>query len=450
MKECDLLVIGGGSGGVRAARLAAACGARVILAEQGALGGTCVNVGCVPKKLFVYAASFSEDAEAAAGSGWTAAACGDMHWQTLRDNKNAEIARLNKVYATLLQDAGVEMLSQRAVLCGAQMAQVGEHTVHAKHILLATGAAPVRPNLPGAELGVLSDDMFFLPELPRRAAVLGGGYIALEFAGILAGLGVETTLCYRADLPMRGVDDDLRAHLAAEIEKRGVRLQSGVAPTGLEKNGAGRRLLLDGGLTVDADLILLATGRKPNFADLGLEHANVSPDKKGHLSVNGNYQTECPWLYAIGDLLPTPALTPVATAEAMVFVSRVFGGDAVPDIDYGCIPTAVFSRPPLATVGLGEAAARQKGHRVRVYKSEFKAMKKTLSGKDWRSVMKIVVDADDERVLGVHLIGDDAGEIIQGFAVALRLGARKADFDATIGVHPTSAEELVTMRVAAD
>ena len=289
--------------------------------------------------------------------------------------------------------------------------------------------------------------MFFLPKLPRRAAVIGGGYIALEFAGILAGLGAETTLCHRADLPLRGFDEDLRVHLAAEIAKRGVNIRAGIAPSGIEKhNGALRVNFADGG-ALDTDLVLLATGRKPALSALGVEEAGAAINARGFLETDENYQVKnCPSLYAIGDVLQTPALTPVATAEAGVFISRIFGGDKTAAVDYAHIPTAVFSRPQLGTVGMSESAAAKEGVRVKIYKSAFSAMKRGFAGQDWQTLMKLVVREEDGRVLGAHLIGEDAGEIIQGFAVALRLGATKADFDSTVGVHPTSAEEFVTMR----
>ncbi|MGU9952197.1 MAG: glutathione-disulfide reductase [Gammaproteobacteria bacterium WSBS_2016_MAG_OTU1] len=450
MKEYDLLVIGGGSGGVRAARLAATMGKKVLLAEKAALGGTCVNVGCVPKKLFVFASSYPEEVESAAAYGWTNASIGELDWNTLRENKNREITRLNNAYSDLLSKSGAEVIQGEARLTGEQTATIqtadGAIEVHADKILLASGAAPTRPNLSGAELGVLSDDMFFLPALPKRAAVIGGGYIALEFAGILSGLGVETTICYRADLPLRGFDDDLRAHLANEIAKRGVAIHAGVAPTGLRQNDD--ELLVDfaEGEPLAADLVLLATGRTPQTATLGLENTKAVADKRGFLMVDENYcVANCQHLYAIGDIIETLALTPVATAEAGVFVSRIYGGEAK-TIDYTHIPTAVFSRPPLATAGMSEAAATKQGFRTKIYKSEFRAMRRGFAGKDWQMLMKLVVDEASGRVLGAHLVGDDAGEIIQGIAIAVRMGATKADFDSTIGVHPTSAEEFVTMR----
>ena len=447
MKKCDLLVIGGGSGGVRAARFAAATGARVILVEKAALGGTCVNVGCVPKKLFTFAAGFSEERECAAAYGWRNAG-GEMDWNVLRENKNREIARLNEIYAGILKDANVEVINAEARLSGEKTAQCGDTEIHADKILLATGATPSRPDMPGAAMGVLSDDMFYLPSLPRRAAVLGGGYIALEFAGILSGLGVETTLCYRADLPLRGFDDDLREHMAAEVAKRGVKIQSGNAPVALEKYNDALQVRFADGDALTADLALFATGRRPLTDNIGLEeHAGVTPDGRGFLSVDDDYRVkDCPWLYAIGDIIQTPALTPVATAEAGAFVSRVYKNDKTATVDYAHLPTAVFSRPQMGTVGMSESAAAKKDIRIRTYKSVFRAMKRSFAGKDWETLIKLVVDADSGKVLGAHYIGDDAGEIIQGFAVALRMGATKADFDATIGVHPTSAEEFVSLR----
>ena len=441
-----MLVIGGGSGGVRAARRAAKAGGRVMIAEMGALGGTCVNVGCVPKKLFVYAASFRGECAAAPAFGWSSAQSGAMHWDALRENKNHEIRRLNAAYDKLLQDSGVELAAHKAELLGENRAQVGGENIQADKILLATGASPTRANMPGAELAMLSDDMFFLPSLPKRAAVVGGGYIALEFAGILAGLGAETTLCHRADLPLRGFDMDVRAHLAKEICKRGVNLRAGIAPSGLEKHGDGIRLRFADDSVLDSDLVLMATGRAPKTAALGLENTPAKADSRGFLEVDDDYRVaNCKNLFAIGDIINTPALTPVATAEAEAFVSRMFGGDAQAKVDYANLPTAVFSRPPLATVGLSEEAAAKKGIATKVYKNIFRPMKSGFGGSDSESLYKLVVAADSGRVLGAHLVGDDAGEIIQGIAVAIRMGATKADFDSTIGVHPTSAEELVTM-----
>ncbi len=446
--DCDLFVIGGGSGGVRAARKAAATGAGVILAEKGALGGTCVNVGCVPKKLFVYAAGFAEESKLAQSYGWQNAAVGALHWQTLRDNKNQEIKRLNGIYDKLLADNGVKVINAEATLGGGNVVCAGGREYRAGRILLAAGGAPAAANIPGAELAMLSDDMFFLPQLPKRAAVIGGGYIAVEFAGILAGLGVETTIVYRADLPLRGFDDDLRRSLAAEMAKHHITIRKGFAPSGLHKDGDSVRISFDGGGDdLHADMALMATGRKPQTASLGLDKVGITPRKNGTLEVDDDFATTAKGVYAIGDLLQTLALTPVAIAEAEVFVARAFGG-AKAKMDYDNIATAVFSSPPLATVGMSEQAAQQAGYKVRVYRSTFRQMKHSLdtSGDGGMSMMKLVVSADDNKVLGVHIAGKDCAEMIQGFAVALKCGATKDDFDSTIGVHPTSAEELVTMR----
>ena len=450
MRECDLLVIGGGSGGVRAARLAAQRGKNVILAEKNALGGTCVNIGCVPKKIFVYASSFSDDFSAAAAFGWTAANGGAHDWKTLRENKDREIARLNSVYAKLLKNAGVKVVADSAELCGDNIVRAGGEDIRADKILIATGAVPARPNLPGAALGLLSDDMFFLPSLPRRAAVVGGGYIALEFAGILAGLGVETSLCYRADLPLRGFDDDLRAHLATEIAARGVQIRAGNAPAKIDKNGDTLRLHFANGDALDTDIVLLATGRKPSLPP-GLDKTGAEANERGFLEVDDDYRVRgCDSLYAVGDVLQTPALTPVATAEAGAFVARAFGdggggNNSSAQVDYAHIPTAVFSRPPLATVGMTESAAAKKGIAVKVHKSAFATMKNGFAGRQWKMLMKLVADEKSGKILGAHLVGEDAAEIIQGIAVAVKMGATKADFDSTIGVHPSSAEEFVTM-----
>lgn len=450
MMDCDLFVIGGGSGGVRAARKAAAAGAKVIIAEKSALGGTCVNVGCVPKKLFVYAAGFADDAKLAQSYGWQNADIGALNWRALVDNKNKEIKRLNEVYQSLLSDNGVNIINAEASLGGGNVVIAGGKQYRAGRILLATGGKPAAANIPGAELAMLSDDMFFLPKLPKRAAVIGGGYIAVEFAGILAGLGVETTIIYRADLPLRGFDDDLRKHLAAEMAQHNINIRAGNAPAALQTGGDGVRITFGGGGDDEsADMVLMATGRKAQTASLGLDKVNITPRQNGTLEVDDNFATSAKDIYAIGDLLQTPALTPVATAEAEVFVSRAFGGDggASLTMDYDNIATAVFSSPPLATVGISEQTAKDTGRQVRIFRSVFRPMKHSLdTNASGKMMMKLVVAADDDKVLGVHIIGKDCAEMIQGFAVALKLGATKRDFDNTIGVHPTSAEELVTMR----
>lgn len=444
-----MFVIGGGSGGVRAARKAAAQGAKVILAEKSALGGTCVNVGCVPKKLFVYAAGFADDNNLARSYGWQNADIGKINWRALIDAKNQEIKRLNGIYESLLADNGVNIINAEASLGGGNVVIAGGREYQAKKILLATGGKPAAAKLPGAELAMLSDDMFFLPKLPKRAAVIGGGYIAVEFAGILAGLGVETTIIYRADLPLRGFDDDLRTHLAEEMKHHHINIRSGNAPSALQTGGDGVMITFDGGGDDEtADMVLMATGRKPQTASLGLDKVNITPRKNGTLEVDESFATSAKDIHAIGDLLQSPALTPVATAEAEVFVARIFGGDDTATMDYNNIATAVFSSPPLATVGLSEQAAKDAGRQTKIFRSVFRPMKHSLDTTrgGGKMMMKLVVGADDDKVLGVHLAGKDCAEMIQGFAVALKLGATKRDFDNTIGVHPTSAEELVTMR----
>lgn len=448
METCDLFVIGGGSGGVRAARKAAERGAKVFLAEQAQLGGTCVNIGCVPKKLFYYSAGFGDECKQAAAYGYEKAALGAMQWQTLRANKDAEIKRLNGIYAKLLAD--VNVIHAPAQLESATTVQCDGKLYEAKKILLASGGTPARLPIDGAELGVVSEDLFYLDELPKRVVLLGGGYIALEFAGIFAGWGVDTTLCYRADLPLRGMDDDIRQSLVAGMQQHGITIKSGVSPTAIEAietaQGA-RRLHFDNGETLDADLVIFATGRKPNTAALNLDKAGITPRKNGTLEVNESFQTTCPSVYAVGDLLQTPALTPVAINEAEVFIRRNFDGDTTAAVNYTTLPTAIFSRPSLATVGISENTARAQNLNIAVYKSRFRPMKTAFANAPDESYIKLIVSTDDDRVLGAQMLGEHASEIMQGVAVALTAGATKADFDATIGIHPTSAEEFVTLRL---
>ena len=445
MQTCDLFVIGGGSGGVRAARLAAEAGARVVLAENRQLGGTCVNVGCVPKKLFTYAAEFSEAAQDAPAFGWTQARAGQLDWPRLRENKNREIARLNRVYQDNLEKAGVQIVPARAAIAGPNAVVADGREYRAEKILVAVGARPSRPRIPGAEVGVASDDMFHLEAMPKRAVVVGGGYIALEFAGILAGFGVRTVLCFRADLPLRGFDGDLRRLAAAEVARRGVVFKTGHPPESAEASGGVKKLRLAGGETLEADLILFATGRRPALEKLGLENAGVSPDEKGFLRADESFCVGGS-VYALGDVLPTPALTPVAIAEAKVFAARAFGGDPQARMDYENIPTAIFSRPNMASVGLTEERARERLGEVAVYRAEFTAMKDGLPGSGRRSLVKLIADKKDGRIVGAHIAAAHAGEIIQGFAAAVKLGATKRDLDAVVGVHPTTAEEFVTLR----
>lgn len=442
----DLIVAGGGSGGVRAARRAAAAGARVLLAESAALGGTCVNVGCVPKKLFYYAAGLRETTEHAAAYGYPSAALGDFAWHTLRDNKSAEIKRLNAVYQSLLQESGVDIVSGHAALQDGNTVDINGSTYQAQHILLATGGEPVRPPLPGAEHAALSDDLFYLSEFPRRVIMVGGGYIALEFAGIFNGLGARTTLCYRADLPMRGLDSDMRQRLADGIAASGVSIAAGSAPERITAASDGLQLHLQGGKTLEADLVVFATGRRPRTAALNLDSAGIAPAADGTLAVDADYRTACASVYAIGDLIPTPALTPVATAEAEVFVRRVFGGEREAAVDYQAVPTAVFSRPGLATTGIGEAAAAARGLDITVQRAAFKPMQSSFAGGSGESYIKLVSERGSGRVIGAQMLGADAAEIMQGIAVAIKAGATAADFGGTVGIHPTSAEEFVTLR----
>ncbi len=443
--DFDLFCIGGGSGGVRASRVCASYGAKVAIAEEKYFGGTCVNVGCIPKKLFSYAAHYREDFHDAAGYGWRAP---DpvFHWPTLLENKNREIARLNAIYENVLAKAGVEILKLRAAIVDPHSVECGGKTYSAKHILVATGSWPTVPDIPGRELAITSNEAFFLPELPASIIVVGGGYIALEFASIFNGLGVPTTLVYRGKRLLRGFDADLGARLGEEMAKKGIqiRLESDIAA--LEKNA-------DGSLAVtfrDAShgrtgMAMFATGRKPNTRDLGLEAAGVQLAGDGAIKVNEYLASSVDSIHAIGDVTNRINLTPVATAEGMALAKTLFR-DQPTLMDYHDIPTAVFAIPNLSTVGLSEELAIARGHAVEIYKTSFRSLRHTLSGSEEKTFMKLVVDAATQRVLGAHMMGADAGEIIQGIAIALKCGATKAQFDSTIGIHPTAAEEFVTMR----
>lgn len=442
--DYDLVVIGGGSGGVRAARIAAGLGARVAICEERFWGGTCVNVGCVPKKLMVYAASVGEAVQDGVGFGWSFGE-GRFDWPAFRERKDAEIGRLNGIYGRMLEGAGCEVIEGRAAVSGPHQVRVGDRLLSAERVVIATGGRPVVPELPGAEFAVVSDAMFHLDALPKRAAVVGTGYIGVEFAGILQGLGVDVTLIGRQDLPLRGFDQDVRVHLADELGKRGIHLAMGVSPTAIEAQGAARRLTLSDGRTLEVDLVLFATGRAPNSDGLGLRELGVAIGERGGVLVDDGFATSVPWIFAVGDVLDRVQLTPVALAEGMLLARNLFGGRD-DRMRYDVIPTAVFSNPPVGTVGLAEHEARAAGHDVVVFRSSFKPMRHTLSGRDERTLMKLVVDRATDVVLGAHMVGPDAGEIIQGLGIALRCGATKAQFDATIGVHPSAAEEFVTMR----
>ncbi len=445
--DYDFFVIGAGSAGVRASRIAAGHGAKVAVVEDKYLGGTCVNVGCVPKKLFTYAAHFAEDFEDAAGFGWSVGAR-SFAWPRLIENKNAEIARLNGIYQRLLDGAGVEIIDGRGRLVDAHTVAVGDKSHTAERILVATGGWPTVPDFPGREHVITSNEAFFLEDLPARVVIVGGGYIAVEFAGIFHGLGSKVTQLYRGPLFLRGFDDDLRAFLAEEMLKKGVDLRFNAVVERITKrgNGSGDLIVeLAGGGTIEADLVMYATGRHPSTAGIGLEEAGVALDKRGAIVVDGNWRSSVENIYAIGDVTDRIQLTPVAIAEGHALADRLFGPSGR-DMDYRDVPSAVFSQPNLASVGLTEAEARAELGDVDIYKSAFRPMKHTLSGRDERSLMKLIVERASDRVVGIHMIGPEAGEIIQGLAVAIKAGATKAQFDATIGIHPTAAEEFVTMR----
>ncbi len=442
--DYDLFVIGAGSGGVRAARTAGALGAKVAIAEDRFYGGTCVNVGCVPKKLLVYAAHFAEEFEDAAGFGWRVDSSA-FDWPTLIANKDAEIARLNGIYERLLKNAGVEIFDGRATVADAHAIEVLGRRVSARHILVATGGRPFLPEFPGHQHASVSDDMFHLERLPKRLVVVGGGYIAVEFAGIFSGLGTEVTQLYRGPHFLRGFDDDVRHFLCDEMRKKGINVRFNATIERIEKRGGDLCAELADGSEIPADLILYATGRVPNSAGLGLEDAGVTLAANGAVEVDDSFRTAVPSIHAIGDVIDRVQLTPVALAEGMWLAHTLFG-EAPPPFDYADIPSAVFSQPTIGTVGLTEAQARERCAAVDIYTSEFRPLKHTLSGRDERTLMKLVVDRDSDRVVGAHMVGPDAGEIIQGIGIAIKCRATKAQFDATIGIHPTSAEEFVTMR----
>ena len=442
--EFDLFVIGAGSGGVRAARMAAQRGARVAVAEDAPLGGTCVNLGCIPKKLYSYAAHFADAFDESHGFGWSGATP-TFDWNVLKTNRAREISRLNGVYARLLLDAGVSVLNGRARIVGANEVEVNGRVYMATHILVATGGRPVVPAFPGSELAITSNEIFDLAEFPRRLVVVGGGYIACEFASIFRGLGAQVTQLYRGEQVLRGFDDDVRNFLAAEMRKKGVDLRTKVEVERIERNIGGLLLTLRDGSTVAANTVLYATGRAPNTADLGLGDIGIELSPNGAVLVDAHYASAVPSVHALGDVIDRVQLTPVALAEAMALVDRLFG-EGQRSVDYELIPTAVFTHPNIGTVGLSEQAARERFGEVRIFRSEFKALKHTLSGSTERTLVKLVVDAASDRVVGLHMVGADAGETVQGFAVAMKAGATKAQFDATVGIHPTAAEEFVTLR----
>lgn len=443
--DYDLFVIGAGSGGVRAARMAAGLGAKVAIAEDRYFGGTCVNVGCVPKKLYVYASQFSESFSAAAGFGWKV---GDsvFTWANLVSSKDKEINRLQSVYDKLLRDSQVFVINGRATLVGAHTVQVGDRTYTAERILVATGGWPFVPDVEGKEHIITSNEIFNLPVLPKQMVIVGGGYIAVEFAGILHGLGVDVTIFERGAKVLRGFDEDIRDFLIAEMTKKGIKFMFSTSVDKINLDCEGLSVHTTKGETVATELVMYATGRVPNTKNLGLETLGVILDAVGAIKVNDDYQTNVPSIYALGDVTNRVNLTPVATSEGMALVNKLYAAHDK-KVDYDNIPTAVFSQPSIGTVGLSEAQALEKyPNDIDIYKSDFKPMKNTLSGSSERTFMKMIVVRSTDKVVGMHMVGPDAGEIIQGFAVAIRAGATKTVFDSTIGIHPTAAEEFVTMR----
>ena len=442
--QYDLFVIGAGSGGVRAARMSAGFGARVAIAEDRYYGGTCVNVGCVPKKLFVYASHFSEDFETAKSFGWSTGE-NRFDWETLLANKNREIERLNGVYVKILNNSGVSIFDGHAVLQDEHTVFVNDQKITAERILIATGGWPSVPDFPGNEHVITSNEAFFLEQLPQQIVIVGGGYIAVEFACIFHGLGVATTLLYRGPLFLRGFDLDLRQQLADEMQKKGINILFNTNIAHIEKEGKKYTAQTTNHKSLVTDLIMYATGRRPNSGNLGLENVNVDLDDAGAIVVNDQYQTSVPSIYAIGDVTNRVNLTPVALAEGMTLARNLFDRqDSI--VEYENIPTCVFSQPNIGTVGMTEEQAREKFQDIAIFKSRFKPMKLSLSDSDEKTFMKIIVDKSSDRVVGVHMLGADAGEIIQGIAIALKAGATKSIFDATIGIHPTAAEEFVSMR----
>src|SRR5690554_1436466 len=446
MADFDFFVIGAGSGGVRASRIAAQLGAKVAVAEERYLGGTCVNVGCVPKKLFVYGSHFNELFAQARDYGWK---MGEAHldWQQLRERKDTEITRLNGVYRRLLENAGVTLFEQHARLLGPNRVQVGEREITADKILLAVGGWPFIPQVPGGEHVISSNEVFALDELPESIAIVGGGYIAVEFASIFQGMGLDTHLIYRGECFLRGFDADVRQHMVEQMQKKGVHLHfnTDVAAISLQPNGM-RELQLSNGASLSCGQVMYATGRKPKLDGLGLENTRVQVNDKGAVVVDEQFQTREPSIYAVGDIIDGLALTPVALAQGMSLARQLFGEVSPAPLDYTKVPTAVFTQPAIATVGLTEEQARERGGKLRIYRSVFTPLALTLTQSSEKALVKLIVDADSDEILGCHVVGPEAGEIIQGFAVAIGMGATKADFDRTLGVHPTLAEELVTLR----
>ncbi len=441
----DLITIGAGSGGVAASRRAAAYGARVAIFEGSRVGGTCVIRGCVPKKLLMYGAQFQDAFEDAGGYGWTLGEAPVFDWPILLERKNREIDRLNQLYIGMLEKAGVTLIPSAARLVDAETVEADGRRYRAKTILIATGGHPVRLPIPGIDLAMTSDDLLEMPTLPKRLLVIGGGYIAVEFAGICRGLGSEVTVAIRSAHILNGFDDDLRLALETEMGRRGIAIQAGVRPASLERSASGLLLTSQDGCRLEADAVLVATGRRPNSAGLGLEAAQVATDDQGAIKVDAWSRTTAPNIFAVGDVTDRVNLTPVAIAEGRAFAETQFNANPM-QVRYDNIPTAVFSAPAIGTVGLSEQQARAQGFTIDIYRANFRPMKHTLSGREERVLVKLVVDRVSNRVLGAHMLGNDGPEIVQGLAVALNCGATKADFDRTIGLHPSAAEEFVTLR----
>ncbi len=442
--DYDLFVIGAGSGGVRASRIAAGFGARVAVAEEYRVGGTCVIRGCVPKKLMVYASHFSEDFENAKGYGWSVGES-SFDWKTLIARKDAEIDRLNGLYVKNLEASGVEIINGRGVVETPNSVRVGDRVYTAKTILVATGGWPTLPDVPGIEHAITSNEVFHLDELPEHVVVVGGGYIAVEFAGIFHGMGAKVTQLYRSDQILRGFDDEIRGHLHDEMIKKGIDLRTHVNINAIEKTEDGLLLHLTDGSELKTKAVMYATGRAPNTKGLGLHEAGVACDEKGAIMVDAYSKTSVESIYAVGDVTDRVALTPVAIKEGHAFALTVFG-DTPTSPEHDAIPTAVFSQPPIGTVGQTESEARATHGQIEVYTSDFKPMKHTLGGSDERAFTKLIVDKKTNVVVGAHMIGLDSAEIIQGIGIAVKAGLTKAQFDQTVAVHPSSAEEFVLMR----
>lgn len=444
--EYDLFVVGAGSGGVRTARFAANYGAKVAIAEERYLGGTCVNVGCVPKKMFVYASQFNEEFEMARAFGWNTTSL-SFDWQTLITNKDEEITDLNEIYKDLLVEAGVTLVEGHAKLIDNHTVNIDDKIYTANYILIAVGGWPYKPEFVGSEYAITSNEVFSLKTLPRKCIIVGGGYIAVEFASIFNGLGVETTLVYRGEQFLKGFDNDIRKHLAEEMVKKGVKLKFNSNINKIERIATSSFVAtFDSGDTLTSDLIFYATGRRPKLTNLGLENTQIRLNDKGFIEVDDYYRTQENNIFAIGDVIGQKELTPVALAQGMAVARYLFKKEAFCKVDLTIVPTAVFSLPNVATVGLSEQQALQVGYKIEVFESYFTALKLTLTDSNEKTYMKLVIDKESRKVLGCHMIGENAGEIIQGLAIALKAGATKEHFDQTIGIHPTAAEEFVTMR----